>query len=121
LVQLEAFVQVARTSNFRAAARELNVSQPALTRSIRIVEEALGTTLFDRTAHGVELTPNGRMLLPIAERILSELDDSFSDLAQYIKGAVGRITIAVLPSIGAPSWWRVFRAAAASFNSLSRT
>jgi DNA-binding transcriptional LysR family regulator len=100
LVQLEAFVQVARTSNFRAAAKELNISQPALTRSIKIVEQALGTQLFDRTTHGVELTPNGKMLLPIAERILSELDDSFSDLAQYIKGAVGRITIAVLPSIG---------------------
>jgi DNA-binding transcriptional LysR family regulator len=100
LVQLEAFVQVAKARNFHGAARELNVSQPALTRSIKIVEDALGTKLFDRTPHGVDLTPNGKMLLPIAERILSELDDSFSDLAQHIKGAVGRISIAVLPSIG---------------------
>jgi DNA-binding transcriptional LysR family regulator len=112
LVQLEAFVRVAQARNFRAAAQGLNVSQPALTRSIKIVEEALGTKVFDRTAHGVELTPNGEMLLPVAERILAELDGSFSDLAQHISGVVGRITIAVLPSVGAtilPGWIESFQ------------
>jgi LysR family transcriptional regulator, carnitine catabolism transcriptional activator len=100
LVQLEAFVHVAHAKSFRAAAATLNVTQPALTRSIKIVEEELGTRLFDRMPHGVDVTPDGLKLLPIAERILAELDDSFSDLALHIKGAVGRIAIAVLPSIG---------------------
>ena len=100
LQQLEAFAEVAKTSNFRAAASALHVSQPALSRTIRIVEDLAGARLFDRDTRHVELTPAGRELLPIALRILENFNSSFSELAQFLEGRNGHLTIAALPSIG---------------------
>jgi DNA-binding transcriptional LysR family regulator len=70
LSQLEAFMHVAQMLSFRAAAKALNVSQPALTRTIKLAEERLQTQLFDRDKRNIELTPSGKKLLPIARRIL---------------------------------------------------
>ncbi|MDB5732856.1 MAG: LysR family transcriptional regulator [Variovorax sp.] len=98
LQQLEAFARVAATGNFRAAALALNVSQPSLSRTVRVAEEQLGTRLFDRDTRHVELTAAGHELLPIARRILGEFDDAFSELSQFLEGRSGRITVAALPS-----------------------
>lgn len=100
LQQLEAFEKVAGTGSFRAAAEALFVSQPALSRTIRLAEEVLGTRLFDRDTRHVELTPSGQELLPIARRILLEFDSAFSELSQFLDGRRGHVTIASLPSIG---------------------
>ena len=100
LQQLEAVAEVAKTSNFRAAASALHVSQPALSRTIRIVEDLAGARLFDRDTRHVELTPAGRELLPIALRILENFNSSFSELAQFLEGRSGHLTIAALPSTG---------------------
>ncbi len=100
LQQLEAFVEVARTSNFRAAAQALHVSQPALSRTVRIIETLAGARLFDRDTRHVELTPAGRELLPIALRILENFNSSFSELSQFLEGRSGHLTIAALPSTG---------------------
>lgn len=99
LQQLAAFAQVAQTLSFRAAAEHLHVSQPALSRTIRLAEETLGAPLFDRTTRHVELSAAGRELLPIARRILYEFDDAFSELAQFLEGRSGHITVAALPSV----------------------
>ena len=99
LQQLEAFVQVAKTVNFRAAAQALHVSQPALSRTIRIIEEAIDARLFDRDTRHVEITPAGRALLPIATRILENFNSSFSELSQFLDGRSGHVTIAALPSV----------------------
>ncbi len=98
LQQLEAFARVAATGNFRAAALALNVSQPALSRTVRVAEAQLGARLFDRDTRHVELTAAGRELLPIARRILGEFDDAFSELSQFLEGRSGRVTVAALPS-----------------------
>jgi LysR family carnitine catabolism transcriptional activator len=100
LQQLETFAEVARTGNFRAAAQALHVSQPALSRTIRLAEEAVGTRLFDRDTRHVVLTPAGRELLPIAQRILADFNGAFSELAQFLQGRSGHITVAALPSAG---------------------
>ncbi len=100
LQQLEAFVEVARTANFRQAAVNLHVSQPALSRTIRLAEEALDTRLFDRDTRHVDLTPSGRELLPIAQRILQDFDSGFSELGQFLEGRRGHITVVTLPSVG---------------------
>lgn len=100
LQQLEAFAEVARTGNFRAAAQALHVSQPALSRTIRLAEHAVGTRLFDRDTRKVEITPAGRELLPIAQRILADFNGAFSELAQFLEGRSGHVTIAALPSAG---------------------
>lgn len=100
LQQLEAFVEVARTVNFRAAAQTLHVSQPALSRTIKVIEDALGARLFDRDTRHVELTPAGKELLPIAQRILDNFNSAFSELSQFLEGRSGHVTVAALPSIG---------------------
>lgn len=100
LQQLEAFEKVAATGSFRGAAQALFVSQPALSRTIRIAEETLGTRLFDRDTRSVALTPSGHELLPIARRILQEFDSAFSELSQFVDGRRGHVTVASLPSVG---------------------
>lgn len=99
--QLNCFLRVAENGSFSEAARRLAVSQPALSRTIRLTEEALGTRLFDRDTRNVALTPAGVELRPIAERLLAEFEGAFGELALYIAGRRGRITVAALPSIAA--------------------
>lgn len=100
LQQLEAFEKVASAGSFRAAAQALFVSQPALSRTVRMAEEMLATRLFDRDTRHVELTPAGQELLPIARRILMEFDGAFSELSQFLDGRRGHVTIAAIPSVG---------------------
>jgi len=100
LQQLQAFSEVAARGSFREAASALSVSQPALSRTIRMAEQSLGARLFDRDTHRVELTPAGRELRPIALRILSEFHGAFSDLAGFLAGRSGQVAIGTLPSIG---------------------
>lgn len=100
LQQLEAFAQVAADASFRTAAKALRVSQPALSRTIRLAEETLGTRLFDRDTRHVALTPAGEELLPIARRILQEFNSAFSELSQFLDGRRGHVTVAALPSVG---------------------
>jgi DNA-binding transcriptional LysR family regulator len=70
LRQLEHFVHVADSGSFRAAAEIGFIAQPALSMSIRKLEEALGVTLFERGARGVTLTTAGRAFLADARRSL---------------------------------------------------
>ena len=77
------------------------MSQPALSRAVQQMEAAIGRRLFDRTTRSVVLTPTGRELLPIAERLVDEFDGSFGELARFIDGRRGRIVVAALPSIAA--------------------
>src|SRR5215218_6694371 len=98
LAQLEAFLHVAEHGSFRGAARTLSISQPALSRTIRLTEEALQTRLFDRDKRRAKLAPAGEELLPIARRILREFEDSFTELSHFIRGGTGRVTIAALPA-----------------------
>jgi LysR family transcriptional regulator, carnitine catabolism transcriptional activator len=99
--QLSAFVRLAGTGSFGEAARLQGVSQPALSRAIQQMEAAVGRRLFDRTTRSVVLTPTGRELLPIAERLVAEFDGSFGELARFVDGQRGRIAVAALPSIAA--------------------
>ena len=62
LRELEYFLAIAERRSFTAAAAELNITQPALTKSIRLLEDELGVQLFRRLPRGVELTPYGASL-----------------------------------------------------------
>ena len=100
LQQLHAFERVATLGGFRVAAEHLHVSPPALSRTIRITEELVGTRLFDRDTRHVRLTAAGTALLPIAQRILAEFHNANSDLAGFLSGTRGLIRLGVLPSAG---------------------
>lgn len=101
LQQLSAFLRLAHTGSFSEAARQLGVSQPALSRMVQQMEEVVGGRLFDRTTRSVMPTPIGQDLFPIAERLVAEFDSSFGELARFIEGRRGRVAVAALPSIAA--------------------
>lgn len=73
---LRAFVSVAETGSFTAAARALNRTQSAVSLQIKRLEEQVGDPLFHRTTRNVELTDIGGVLLPYAHRILNLQDEA---------------------------------------------
>jgi DNA-binding transcriptional LysR family regulator len=75
LAQIRAFHAVAMHNGFSAAAQALGVSQPAVTQHIKALEDSFGTRLFSRGGGGVELTGEGRDLLPLVHRAVMMLDD----------------------------------------------
>ncbi len=72
--QIRAFTQVAESGSIRAAARALFLSQSALTKSLRELEEDVGAELLVRSYRGIEFTPAGKVLLSHARLALSMLD-----------------------------------------------
>ena len=76
LQTLEMFVAVAERGGFAAAARELRVSPPAVTRGIAELEARLGVVLFHRSTRAVTLTDEGSGFLDKARRIIGELDEA---------------------------------------------
>lgn len=99
--QLLCFLHVAEFGSFSAAAHALGVSQPALSRTIRQVEDAIGARLFDRDTRSVILTHAGAELRPLAERLVAEFGGAYGALARFVAGQTGRLTVAALPSIAA--------------------
>lgn len=73
--QLRAFVAVFEKRNITAAAQQIHLTQPALSGSIKLLEESLGTTLFIRRARGVDVTDDARSLYPQARRMIAEADN----------------------------------------------
>jgi epsilon-lactone hydrolase len=73
---LRAFVAVAEDLNFSRAAERLYISQPALSRQIRTLEQLMGCDLLRRNTHRVELTLAGEALLDRARRLIADLDEA---------------------------------------------
>lgn len=73
---IQAFVKVAEFCCFTKAAEALNVTQPALTRRIKKLEESLGTPLFERSTRRVSLTAVGKSFLPNARNLLNLFENS---------------------------------------------
>jgi DNA-binding transcriptional LysR family regulator len=78
---LRYFVAVAEHRHFTRAAEALFISQPALSKQIRMLERQLRTTLLTRDSRAVELTPAGEALLPHAKTLLAQWDNAQQDLA----------------------------------------
>ena len=74
LSHLATFLRVAERRSFTAAASDLGVSQPTVTRALAALEAELGATLLRRTTHSVTLTEAGRALLPRARGMIAGWD-----------------------------------------------
>ena len=70
LVHLKYAVEVAETGSINKASEKLYVSQPNLSRAIKELEASLGVTIFDRSAKGMVLTPDGEVFVRYARSIL---------------------------------------------------
>ena len=97
LTQLRNLVAVMEAGSIRAAARSLNVSQPALTRSIRQLEAELHAQLLDRSRRGVAPTSSGKALLARARVIHSELERAREEQAQLAGATAGTVAFGVVP------------------------
>ena len=73
---VQVFVKVADCGGFAAAARDLSISPPAVTRAVALLEDRLGTRLFLRTTRSVRLTESGERFLADGRRILLELEEA---------------------------------------------
>lgn len=77
---LEDFVALANTRSFSASARQRHVTQPAFSRRIRSLEQAVGVTLVDRSTTPVGLTPEGQLFLVTARSLVEQLSECLGHL-----------------------------------------
>lgn len=101
LKQLRAFVAVAECRSFVEACATLHLSQPALSSTIRNLEETVGGTLLARTTRALSLTPEGETFLPAAKQLLNDCDNALSDVHNLFAKQRGKLNIAVMPSFAA--------------------
>ena len=101
LRQLRAFVAVAQSSSFSRAADALALTQPAVSRNVTDLEQAMGLLLLHRTTREVELTEAGRLLLGNLSRVLEDLDACLLEVQGLATQRKGRVKVASSPTLSA--------------------
>lgn len=101
LVQLRHFIALAESGSFSRSAEALFLTQPALSRSIRALEEELGQALFDRVGRRSELTPFGREVLRRARRLVSGAEELVASGRRMREGLAGSLRIGLGSGPGA--------------------
>lgn len=96
--QLKTFVAVAQTRSFAEASARVCLSQPAVSISIRNLEEAVGGRLLTRSTRTLALTPEGEEFLPVAHRLLSDWEGALDDLHNRFSLKRGKLAVAAMPS-----------------------
>jgi DNA-binding transcriptional LysR family regulator len=97
---LRTFVAVAELRHFARAASVCNLSQPAVSHQIALLEEEVGARLLNRANRRVSLTVAGEVMLEEARRILGSIDRARERLQEVARGAVGRIRLGATPTPG---------------------
>jgi DNA-binding transcriptional LysR family regulator len=100
LRQLRTFVAVAELRHFARAASLCNLSQPAVSHQIALLEEEVGAKLLNRAARRVSLTVAGEVFLEEARRILGAVDRAHERMQEVARGAVGRIRLGATATPG---------------------
>ena len=113
LRHLRYFIGVAEEENVSRAALKLHVSQPALSRQIRDLEEELGFSLLERSAKSVRLTEAGRAFLIEARAVLQRAEEAVRAARAIARGETGELHVGYAPSLTArilPPTLRAFQA-----------
>lgn len=98
LTRLRYFVAVADELHFGRAAARLHMAQPPLSQQIRLLENELGSDLFDRTTRSVSLTTAGETLYPEAQRLLAQADAVERLMAEHEAGESGHLRLGFVDS-----------------------
>lgn len=98
LNDLQAFAAAAELRNFRKAAEQVHISQPAFSRRIDKLETALGVRLIDRNTRSMELTGVGRDFARKVRQLLDDLDETLLGIREVGGARMGEVTIACVPS-----------------------
>lgn len=92
---LEVFVMVAQTRNFRVAAERLGVTRPAISQTLRRLEDRLNTTLMHRTTRSINLTEAGKKLYAEIAPAMEQLNGAVTDIADRQTAPRGQLRLAV--------------------------
>jgi DNA-binding transcriptional LysR family regulator len=101
LVQLRHLIALAESGSFSRSAEGLFLTQPALSRSIRALEDEMGQLLFDRIGRRTEITPFGREVLQRARQIVFEADELAASAQRMGEGSTGSLRVGMGSGPGA--------------------
>lgn len=102
LRHLQCFTEAVRQQSLKRAADRLNLTQPAMSKTLKELEETLGKTLLIRSRAGMTLTEAGEVFAHFAQMSLSALDHGLDGIAQLeAGGARAELAIGALPSVAA--------------------
>ena len=87
------FYTAARHASLTVAAKELSISQPAVSQTIKLLEEELGAKLFTRVSRGIRLTPEGELLYPFAEQAVKSVEQGEQKLREMLNLDLGEVRI----------------------------
>jgi LysR family transcriptional regulator, regulator of abg operon len=98
LQHLQLLLTLARTGSLRASAEALNVTQPALTKALKQLEDEFGTVLVVRMPKGVRLAPAGELLAARAATVLRELDRAREEVGWFARNERATVTVGISPA-----------------------
>jgi DNA-binding transcriptional LysR family regulator len=101
LVQLKHLIELANSGSFSQSALKLHLTQPALSRSIKALEDELGQALFDRIGRKNELTPFGQHIVQRARVLVDEANELRLTSLQLQKGEIGQFRVGMGSGPGA--------------------
>jgi len=115
LHEIRYFLALSETLNFTRAAEACNVTQPALTRAIKSLEDKLGGVLIHRERGNTHLTELGRMLKPYFEETFVRLDEARQRAEGFVRLKEARLTVGLMCTIGPSKMIDLFSDFAASY------
>jgi len=115
LRELEVFLTLAETLNYRRAAERLHLSQPAVSGVIARLEAALGTALFERSTRAVRLTEAGAVFVERMRLVQQQADAAVLAVRDVSELRSGRVRVAALPSLAATAVPTAFARFAAQY------
>ncbi|HYQ27905.1 MAG TPA: LysR family transcriptional regulator [Polyangiaceae bacterium] len=100
LERIELFLRIVDTGSVSAAGRDANLTQPAVSRSLKLLEEDIGADLFDRQGRGLLLTAAGRALIPCARQLLRESERARLQVQRAAQDAYFDLRVGSVDSLG---------------------
>src|SRR5215467_560935 len=107
--QLLALVTIAEYGSLTTAASVLDMGQPALSRILQRVERVLGVKVFARNTRRLEITPAGREVISVAERMLNDLQLTLRNVGEVAGEQRGQVIVSAFPTFALESFPRVVR------------
>ena len=97
---IKTFISVAQTGSFKLAAQRNNITQPAVSQHIHILEQKLNCSLFERSSRKTTLTPSGKVFFVYAQQILDSYQNALTEIDKINELSIGPVRIASIYSIG---------------------
>ena len=98
---IQCFVEIVRQKSMKRAAERLYLTQPAISKTLKELEEILGTSLMVRNRAGVSLTRQGEVFLHFAEMSVAALQQGLDGVDQIGRGGKVSLSVGALPSVAA--------------------